>query len=1083
MGCTARVIMPLLSTLAALVILVHSAEEEMERHHLALRQADPGGPDYEFDQQWRAIQTEPMMQKSDEWTEQPQEEPPRRLRPGRKRKRRPLPDAMDASEPEERRRFHEDQTRREHDTHQPREPEPDQLPIDLDPQHERFERDHSPRDHDRERERDHPIRERDPEQKETMRKRRKRPEMRPWTGEETRPMRRRGQRRKRPKHNEFDVFQNYEVPIVTDTRYRPSIVRHLDDDNSERYHVDNADQTEQKSGDPTDLVEIRPVEQDNEHADVQSDLGNEAPSRVPVEEMVGIPATRDEDDKSFTVSELEKAKSGPISPMALKELLKRSNGSSLSEILQQHNLSLADLLHGDKNALSALKSDDNTDTQDNYKRERPTIKNDQDDEVTTTEKSYPEEATTQPISVEITYIYNTSEPSTQNVTEATTEPVTEPIKEILDIKENAPKIAMKRPYAVNARRKMRLRRPGAPNTYVRFMSNPRRQQQNNATSSVQSDESGDLNAATNKSKINDQSNLQENTKKVEKTSNQKLENQESTTVIEDFITTTTEEVTTIDTKVETTEVVNEIETTPKEIENLQPKTEEPVTTTTEKVTTAPTTRKPMNNIELRRQALTNRLKRKRLRQKLSTTESPEDNLTRDLFGMANLVSASEFIARAKSPTKTTKYNEVTETPLPDFFENEASNKVEKSSRPILSVASTTKAPVRQTTIEEAKVEIEEIFKDDETGERLSKILKERNMTLSELVEHRERGSSNVHLADIFHNTSREPNPAEPFLSKSLIEPISKETYPLRALLEANQHDPNVKTSPMEPNPSEASATSVPVVMNYGNNVNLNGENLGIMSLFNKITSQQDIEEQPVIKKDSKGSLYIASVTSENVTNHIENTRDGRQMERNDNGLNEIFSYMQRSFRDGKHEISESLTKQRTPETEPTTTEEEIKHSKEEDDVMVLEDLQHLKDFNNHIASAAAENIEMKVVENHQTTNEPPQGILDKIPNSTKSVTVATASILGLTTVVFLLTYVLFKWRQRCNVIRKKDSFCEEQIPTPVFENRKGNKNQSSTRSLSPMLSTSNIYTLNTLDSRNGDESPDYMWDSLRKPFQ
>ncbi|XP_011547873.3 uncharacterized protein LOC105380074 isoform X2 [Plutella xylostella] len=1079
MGCTARVIMPLLSTLAALVILVHSAEEEMERHHLALRQADPGGPDYEFDQQWRAIQTEPMMQKSDEWTEQPQEEPPRRRRPGRKRKRRPLPDAMDASEPEERRRFHEDQTRREHD--QPRELEP--VPIDLDPQHERFERDHSPRDHDRERERDHPIRERDPEQKETMRKRRKRPEMRPWTGEETRPMRRRGQRRKRPKHNEFDVFQNYEVPIVTDTRYRPSNVRHLDDDNSERYHVDIADQTEQKAGDPTDLVEIGHVQLDNEHADIQSSPGNEAPSQVPVEETVGIPATRDEDDKTFTVSELEKAKSGPISPMALKELLKRSNGSSLSEILQQHNLSLADLLHGDKNALSALKSDDNTDTQDNYKRERPTVKNDQDDEVTTTEKSYPEEATTQPISVEITYIYNTSEPSTLNVTEATTEPVTEPIKEILDVKENAPKIAMKRPYAINGRRKMRLRRPGAPNTYVRFLSNSRRQPQNNATSSVQSDESADFNAATNKSKINDQSYLQENTKKVEKKSNQKHENQESTTVLEDFITTTTEEVTTIDTKFETTEVVNEIETTTKEIENLEPKTEEPVTTTTEKVTTAPTTRKPMNNIELRRQALTNRLKRKRLRQKLSTTESPEDNLTRDLFGMANLVSASEFIARAKSPSKTTKYNEVTETPLPDFFENEASNKVEKSSRPILSVASTTKAPVRQTTIEEAKVEIEEIFKDDETGERLSKILKERNMTLSELVEHRERGSSNVHLADIFHNTSREPNPAEPFLSKSLIEPISKETYPLRALLEANQHDPNVKTSPMEPNPSEASATSVPVVMNYGNNVNLNGENLGIMSLFNKITSQQDIEEQPVIKKDSKGSLYIASVTSENVTNHIENTRDGRQMERNDNGLNEIFSYMQRSFGDGKHEISESLTKQRTPETEPTTTEEEIKHSKDEDDVMVLEDLQHLKDFNNRIASAAAENIEMKVVENHQTTNEPPQGILDKIPNSTKSVTVATASILGLTTVVFLLTYVLFKWRQRCNVIRKKDSFCEEQIPTPVFENRKGNKNQSSTRSLSPMLSTSNIYTLNTLDSRNGDESPDYMWDSLRKPFQ
>lgn len=49
--------MPLLSTLAALVILVHSAEEEMERHHLALRQADPGGPDYEFDQVTDILQT------------------------------------------------------------------------------------------------------------------------------------------------------------------------------------------------------------------------------------------------------------------------------------------------------------------------------------------------------------------------------------------------------------------------------------------------------------------------------------------------------------------------------------------------------------------------------------------------------------------------------------------------------------------------------------------------------------------------------------------------------------------------------------------------------------------------------------------------------------------------------------------------------------------------------------------------------------------------------------------------------------------------------------------------------------------
>lgn len=98
-------------------------------------------------------------------------------------------------------------------------------------------------------------------------------------------------------------------------------------------------------------------------------------------------------------------------------------------------------------------------------------------------------------------------------------------------------------------------------------------------------------------------------------------------------------------------------------------------------------------------------------------------------------------------------------------------------------------------------------------------------------------------------------------------------------------------------------------------------------------------------------------------------------------------------------------------------------------------------------------------------------------------TVATASIAGLAMILFLLTYAAFKWKQQRSVIRKKRSFGDERIPTPVFENRKGHKNNSSTRSISPMLQTSNIYTLNTLDSQNGKDSPDYMWDSLRKPFQ
>lgn len=142
------------------------------------------------------------------------------------------------------------------------------------------------------------------------------------------------------------------------------------------------------------------------------------------------------------------------------------------------------------------------------------------------------------------------------------------------------------------------------------------------------------------------------------------------------------------------------------------------------------------------------------------------------------------------------------------------------------------------------------------------------MTLSELVEHRERGSSHVHLADIFHNSSREPNPPEPFLSKSLIEPISKETYPLRALLEANSYDP--KTTTIEPNLNGTNNLNIPVIMDFGNNVNENGENNGIISLFNNF-SRVDIERQNVNGKDKQ---LVAEKSNENISK-TEAGREGR----------------------------------------------------------------------------------------------------------------------------------------------------------------------------------------------------------------
>lgn len=188
---------------------------------------------------------------------------------------------------------------------------------------------------------------------------------------------------------------------------------------------------------------------------------------------------------------------------------------------------------------------------------------------------------------------------------------------------------------------------------------------------------------------------------------------------------------------------------------------------------------------------------------------------------------------------------------------------------------------------------------------------ERNMTLRELVEHRERGSSHVHLADIFHNASKEPNPPEPFLSKSVIEPISKETYPLRAILEANAHDAAIKPMIDDPSILELSYLNIPVVMDFGNNVNENAENMGIMSLFNNFT--KSVTNNKTFEHDVKAKAYETDLIVMNTTDNkiMPTVRQNRVLNDNTNqddvvSWNEIFSLMRRNYKNETKDILESL---------------------------------------------------------------------------------------------------------------------------------------------------------------------------------
>ena len=71
----------------------------------------------------------------------------------------------------------------------------------------------------------------------------------------------------------------------------------------------------------------------------------------------------------------------------------------------------------------------------------------------------------------------------------------------------------------------------------------------------------------------------------------------------------------------------------------------------------------------------------------------------------------------------------------------------------------TKLMLNETSFDNAMVrsEIYEVFSNSDKRDSLLRILDELNMTLNDLIEHRERGSSQTHLSDIFHRSVKEPD--------------------------------------------------------------------------------------------------------------------------------------------------------------------------------------------------------------------------------------------------------------------------------------------------------------------------------------
>ncbi|XP_022118986.2 uncharacterized protein LOC110995896 [Pieris rapae] len=1062
-----RTAMTLLSTLAALVIIVHTAEEEYERSQRGLRarSMDVGSPGYE--QTWRAMEVEPMLPnipQSDAWRNADAEPKRRRMR---KRKRRPQIDQPDLLT----------QERHLSSNIQSRNTE-----FGVDPPDTKRRRKHN--------------------RKNTWNN------QKDWGDESDveRPIRRRGHRRKRPptidswpRLSEFDhlrpseaideenVWNKETEPIHNENVWNKDSEA-IDNEDDTNIEEENKEDMEENDEDTPDIP-IEVVSETNPPENNAPMLQNEKSlSEFSLESLI----KSSEDGLSFTEVKNKKPQSErnkalikiaqnnePLAPLTLKAILKRSNGRSLSEILQQNNLSLSDLLQGRVNALSLLKSREENSENTNQVGDFEGIPKNKDDGDSTFQHSE---------SKQINEYKKTNDPETATTTteiiyttESKSTIETLSVSSLNDTAEDittTPKTYVRRRFPFNLRRRTRPVNgtyKGQLSRDLMALTTRKYQKNRNIHRSREWVEYIPSNTKSRKLKPNIEN--KQNSENYETDSSVSMttvlveETTQPTQDLEDTLPTSPNDLEINDSNSFTQHKVtdapeSEVFSTTlnsDDVPTTVPVTEK-IVTITQKPQIIPHIRSMLNASELRRQALNNRLEKKRLREKNLSTES-HGLLQKDVLNADNMQTSSEFIAKTQPSTSNTDI-ETDFTTLEDFMPTEAAPRHHsrmRTTKPqnIRSSLLPKIQPYLTATEETAKLEIEEILNDSMTRARLSRILRERNMTLNELVEHRERGSSHVHLADIFHNASKEPNPPEPFLSKSLIEPISKETYPLIALLEANLQDP--KTN-IEDIGETSNYMNIPVVMDFGNNVNENGENMGIMSLFNK--NNGSVNNGDGNEKPDNNIDVMPEIDRKDEEKQI---REGRILG-SEKGLvnwNELFKLL--------HNQSQDQEVQPRMSTKSETLQKILLDDDEEGDgIVVFEELDKLK---GNDVDTSKEDLEFSLLNKIEETRAHP--IYNSISN-TRSVTVVTASIIGLALVLFLLTYAAFKWKQQSKIIENKQCNNDDRLPSPIFENRKGIR--SSTRSKSPML-TSNIYSINTLDTHAGTESPEYMWDSLRKPFQ
>lgn len=330
-----------------------------------------------------------------------------------------------------------------------------------------------------------------------------------------------------------------------------------------------------------------------------------------------------------------------------------------------------------------------------------------------------------------------------------------------------------------------------------------------------------------------------------------------------------------------------------------------------------------------------------------------------------------------------------------------------------------------------RTDILELLEDRRSGARLYKVLAQRNMTLNELLDHRQRGSSQLHLAEIFHNKSKTDVPAP------------------------------------------AAADHLDIVTAFDNFPTFNLGNV-------KSVKPDDI------KTDSEGSSYFTSIINIKPTDEV--YKEGRALREEKDKVPAIVSTKQATTERNSDYWNFDPDENNVIDDGDGATQKPIVSSSRlsplADEVGDSVDSVYkgVEQIENEVARAH-DIIDLELTGHGYKRSSVIVESAHNMPVGVRSAIIASSSIVGISFLIFIIIFVTCRWRQR----RKKtfnysENFQAVRSRLPILTRESGSSSKRSTSPPDVFPSGSRSSKINTMDP-NSPEVQEYLYDAMRKPFQ